>query len=225
MPTSSPQTSRPLVLVELLAIYLGVPLAVWWQWLPVPLIVLPLYVVAAYAGLWLLQRGGYRRRQLWFGDDPVAERAFVKIILWRFVAVIVVVGAVVSFFYPQKLFVLPLQHPFIWLLIILLYPPLSVYPQELLYRGFFFARYGAIFPEAGLRMAASTLFFVFMHIVFNNGIAILCTLIGGFLFAHTYARTRSLRLVCLEHTLYGYAIFTLGLGEFFVFGEARALLS
>jgi len=131
---------------------------------------------------------------------------------------------VVYVFYPEKLFILPIENPVIWLLIIFVYPPLSVIPQEFLYRSFFFARYSALFPGKHAMVIASTLFFVFMHIVFSNVIVILATLIGGYFFADTYSRTRSLRIVCFEHSLYGYVIFTFGLGEFFVFGVAKSLL-
>jgi len=47
-------------------------------------------------------------------------------------------------FYLFMLLVLPRQRPGLRLLVLLLYPLLSVYPQELLYRTFFFQRYGAL---------------------------------------------------------------------------------
>ena len=141
------------------------------------------------------------------------------------VAVVAAVWLVVYLFYPHRLFVLPREHPYLWLLFMALYPLFSVYPQELLYRAFFYTRYAALFSERDFMIVASTLCFMLMHIVFDNGIAPLSTLIGGYLFADTYSRTRSLRLVCLEHALYGYVIFTVGLGEFFVFGEMKSFLS
>jgi hypothetical protein len=117
-----------------------------------------------------------------------------------------------------------MEHPVVWLLIIVLYPPLSVVPQEILYRLFFFARYAGLFPAKNTMLIANTLCFVFMHIVFGNAIAIVATLIGGYFFADTYSRTQSLRLVSLEHSLYGIMIFTFGLGEFFVFGVAKSFI-
>ena len=38
--------------------------------------------------------------------------------------------------------------------------------------------------------------------------------------AYRYERTRSLWAVCLEHTLYGWLVFTAGLGRFFFTGIA-----
>ena len=54
-----------------------------------------------------------------------------------------------------------------------------------------------------------------MHFIFRNPWALAFTLIGGLFFSQTYARTRSLRLVCFEHALYGNFMFTIGIGEFF----------
>lgn len=204
--------------------FLLVPVAVWKQWLPVPLITIPLYVLVAYAVVWLLVYGQENLRHLWCGDSVAPEKAALKIIAIRFVFVVVLTWLVVYVFYPEKLFILPIENPVIWLLIIFVYPPLSVIPQEFLYRSFFFARYAELFPGKHAMVIASTLFFVFMHIVFSNVIVMLATLIGGYFFADTYSRTRSLRMVCFEHSLYGYVIFTLGLGEFFVFGVAKSLL-
>ena len=189
-----------------------------------PLITIPLYVTAAYAVVWLHVRKQQNAKQLWFGESVSLEKAVLKLIAIRFVFVVALVWLVVYMFYPEKLFMLPVEHPVIWLLILVLYPPLSVIPQELLYRSFFFARYAELFPDKNIMIIASMLCFVFMHIVFGNGIAILSTLIGGYFFADTYSRTRSLRVVCLEHSLYGYVIFTLGLGEFFVFGVAKSFV-
>lgn len=214
-----------ILLAELGAIFFLLPLAIWQQWLPVPLIVIPLYLLTAYAVWWLVKRGGFGLRQFWVGENRAAEKALLKIIALRLVAVTATVWLVVAEYYPERLFALPLAHPFLWLLFLAVYPPLSVYPQEVLYRAFFFARYRDIFPQRSMMIAASAVSFMFMHIVFGNGIALLSTIIGGVLFAMTFSRTRSLRLVCLEHTLYGYVMFTFGLGEFLVFGELKSLLT
>lgn len=101
-----------------------------------------------------------------------------------------------------------------------LYPLLSVWPQEMLYRAFLFTRYGPVFRSRTGTVLASAMAFGFAHILFLNWIAIGMTLIGGFLFATDYARHRSLRLTCLEHSLYGCLIFTVGLGRFFYTGAA-----
>jgi membrane protease YdiL (CAAX protease family) len=60
------------------------------------------------------------------------------------------------------------------------------------------------------------------HIVFNNWVAPVLCAVGGVLFAHTYHKTRSLALVCLEHALYGDFVFTVGLGRYFYHGAVGA---
>jgi hypothetical protein len=113
----------------------------------------------------------------------------------------------------NRLFSFPLERPSMWLLVMLLYPLLSVWPQEMVYRSFFLTRYA---PILGARIVpASALAFGYAHIVFNNWIAIVFCIAGGWLFATTYQRHRSLALVCIEHALYGCLIFTLGLGWYF----------
>lgn len=57
-----------------------------------------------------------------------------------------------------------------------------------------------------------------MHIIFRNPVAPLLTLPGGYLFATTYTRTRSLLITGIEHALYGDLVFTIGLGIYFYKG-------
>jgi hypothetical protein len=47
--------------------------------------------------------------------------------------------------YPESVFFCIKNNPRLWLLIMLAYPLLSVYPQELIYRGFIMHRYGCLF--------------------------------------------------------------------------------
>jgi len=120
---------------------------------------------------------------------------------------------------PSKFLDLPRHHPTLWLAIMLLYPLLSVWPQEVIFRRFFFARYEKIFGTAGL-VPASALAFGFAHIIFLNWVAVVMTLGGGAIFASDYAKYRRLGLACLEHSLYGCLIFTIGLGRYFYTGAA-----
>ncbi len=121
---------------------------------------------------------------------------------------------------PEYFLRLPRQDPRLWLLIMGLYPLLSVWPQEVLYRAFLFERYHTLLPTAFARITASAQAFGFAYIIFLNWFAIILTTAGGALFALDYERHRSLRLTCLEHSLYGCLIFTLGLGRFFYTGTA-----
>mgnify|MGYP006272088105 FL=1 len=99
-----------------------------------------------------------------------------------------------------------------------LYWTLSVIPQELLYRTFFYHRYQPYLPSHALLLMNAAAF-GFAHVIFKNTVAPLLTFGAGLLFAHSYERHRSLPLVSLEHALYGGLIFALGLGKYFTFGE------
>jgi membrane protease YdiL (CAAX protease family) len=68
---------------------------------------------------------------------------------------------------------------------------------------------------------ASALLFGTAHIFLGNFVAPVMSFFGGILFASTYARTRSLALVAIEHALYGDMIFTVGLGQYFYHGAAH----
>ena len=120
--------------------------------------------------------------------------------------------------YCGRLFDLPADRPLLWAAVLLTYP-LSVYPQELVFRTFFFARYSLIFPRQDHMILASALSFGWAHIFYGHRLSMVLAFVGGLFFAATYARTRSLRLVFLEHTLYGSLLFTVGLGSFFLLAK------
>jgi hypothetical protein len=178
--------------------------------------VLGLCIVAVGAAIWLTRRGKFDASCFWRSEDAGAEQRQLKQVLLRFSACAVGIVAVTSAFFPEKLFAFPRAMPLHWVLLLATYPPLSVYPQELLYRAFFLKRYQDLFPSGRGLWLANALAFAWLHLIFRNPLAVALTLVGGWFFAQTYARTRSMRLVCLEHTLYGSLIFSVGLGEFFL---------
>ncbi|HEY1907983.1 MAG TPA: CPBP family intramembrane glutamic endopeptidase [Myxococcaceae bacterium] len=177
---------------------------------------LPVLFVAAWVCLALLWRDPtfqrdelWRREQLWtWLRGPLA--------LALLVCTLLAVG--VFLLEPAHLFDLPRDSPWRWLAVMLLYPVLSVVPQELVFRTFFFHRYGRLFGGRWVAMAASAVTFSWAHIVLANGLAIGLTLLGGWLFARTYLRTRSLVATAVEHAAYGCLLFTVGLGRWFVTG-------
>jgi membrane protease YdiL (CAAX protease family) len=86
------------------------------------------------------------------------------------------------------------------------------------FRVVFFHRYRPLFPAPWMLIVASAVVFSFSHIVFRNWIALVLTLLGGLLFAWRYHQTRSFRAVWLEHVLWGWLLFTCGLGVYFLSG-------
>ncbi len=117
---------------------------------------------------------------------------------------------------------LPLERTSLWLFIMVAYPVFSVWPQEVVYRAFFYHRYKSILPGVLPRILVSALVFGFMHVVFLNWLAPAMTLVGGLLFAWTYERSKSLLAVSIEHALWGQLIFTIGIGWYFYGGSVPA---
>ncbi|MBH0060442.1 CPBP family intramembrane metalloprotease [Pseudoalteromonas sp. NZS71] len=101
-----------------------------------------------------------------------------------------------------------------WLLLLLLYPILSVIPQELIFRTYFFHRYKRIMPKKAVRIIVSASVFALAHIVYANWIAVALAFLGGLLFAYTYAQSRSTVVCVIEHSLWGMWMFTLGIGSY-----------
>lgn len=114
---------------------------------------------------------------------------------------------------------LPRERPGLLVVIWLVYPLLSAYPQEVTHRVFFWHRYACLFPDARLRVAVNALVFAWMHALFWNWVALAMTFVGGLLFAWTYERTRSSLAAGIEHGLYGAWAFTIGLGWFVFAGR------
>ena len=100
-----------------------------------------------------------------------------------------------------------------WLMLLLLYPILSVMPQELIFRTYFFHRYKRIMPSKTVRIIVSASVFALAHIVYANILAVLLAFLGGLLFSYTYAQSRSTFVCVIEHSLWGLWMFTLGLGD------------
>ena len=123
---------------------------------------------------------------------------------------------------PELLGAFVRERPVIWALLMIVYPLLSVYPQELIFRAFLFHRYAPLLPSATAKIMASAGAFGWAHVVFGNWTAPLLSAAGGLLFALTYARTGSLRLAAVEHALWGGLIFSVGLGRYFYSGAIPA---
>jgi membrane protease YdiL (CAAX protease family) len=144
-------------------------------------------------------------------------------LLLRDAVFLVLLGVGVRVFAPQLFFSLLQRSPAFWAVIMLFYPLLSVYPQELLYRAFFFHRYEGLFGSGWTMLFASALAFGFVHIIFGNALALALSFIGGLLFAYTYLHSGSLLLTCLDHAIFGNFLFTIGLGQFFYHGPPPRL--
>jgi uncharacterized protein len=204
-----------LLALECAFIFIGFPLLIKYR--IVPNFPIPYLLAAGLAAFILLRHDrsfDSVRLLVWRND-----RAFLPQLLLRDVICLVLLGVAVRLFAPELLFSLIRQRPWLWVAILILYPLLSVYPQEILYRAFFFHRYQDLFGSGWVMLLASALAFGFVHIVFGNWLAVGLCILGGLLFSLTYHQTGSLLLTCLDHAIFGNFIFTIGLGRFFYHGS------
>ena len=181
-----------------------------------------------FVALWAGAIGCYvfLRRDAAFGVLPHWNKAAInwqnlKPILVRFALSASVITVGILLFIPERLLDLPMENPRLWVSVLIFYPLLSVYPQEIIYRSFFMRRYKAAFSKPYKLVIVNALLFGYAHLIFHHWLTIVLSVIGGVMFAQTYLKTRSLGLVCIEHVLYGCWIFTIGLGYYFYTGVAR----
>ncbi len=119
--------------------------------------------------------------------------------------------------HPEDLFIVVKKNPTLWVIILFVYAFLSVIPQELLYRTYFFTRYKNLFKNPNHLLIINILVFPLAHVFLKSWLVLLVTLIGGALFALTYKRSKSILLTSLEHAIYGNWLFTIGMGEMLAF--------
>lgn len=176
-----------------------------------------LWVFALLAWRWMVHHD-YRFNIDW--NKTIFTKAFIYSVLRLLLPIAIALTIFTIVAIPERLFSLPLQRPFVWVMVMVLYPLLSVIPQEIIFRSFFFRRYAALFQTSGSMIIASALAFGWVHLLLLNWVAVVFSVFGGLIFARTYSKTRSLAAVCFEHALYGCVIFTLGLGYYFYHGQA-----
>jgi hypothetical protein len=219
---SAPPRPRALVRVflisEFLLLFVAIPLTLFFR-IDATLPPLPaLWAVAAYCLFALLGDSTFDHRQLW-NAAPLARH--LPEILALFATGVVVISTLVATYLPHLFLGLPRTHPRAWLLLLLAYVTLSVYPQGLIFRAFIFHRYRPLLSlQPQTRSLVLILFsasaFTLMHVVFHNWVALALTFPGGVIFARRYADTGSLFVSSLEHALYGCLLFTVGLAPYFL---------
>jgi membrane protease YdiL (CAAX protease family) len=205
--------------VELGVLFIGSPLLITFALhaLHIPLFLLLPPVLAGLV-IYLLWDPTFHVRGELYRGFAISE-------LWSILAMFVIVGGSVAAFVAQQMptMFLNLPHvaPRLWVFILIAYPIASVMAQELVYRTFFFHRYGPLFGDRRwLAITSNGLLFGFAHIIFGSFVSVALTTAVGFLLAYRYERTRSFWAVWLEHSLYGGLVFTVGLGRYFFTGVA-----
>ncbi|WP_216031188.1 CPBP family intramembrane glutamic endopeptidase [Psychrosphaera sp. I2R16] len=154
----------------------------------------------------------FKRFRLW---NLEKLREFLPNVMKTFLLAAFVITLASWWFTPQWLFSLPLEQTLMWIALLFLYPVLSAWPQEVIFRTYLFHRYKHIFKSKNLRAWLSALSFALAHLMFANWIAVVGSFFAGLVFAYTYMHSRSTLLVTLEHSLWGCWLFTAGLGIHF----------
>ncbi len=196
------------LLSEFFLIFIVLPLLFLGGLLGNEMIMPVLWIVFAYT-LVLLRRSGKR-----LFDYPLRRRDLIRVFK-RYLVILPGLLLLSLALFPQNLFDFPRKEPVLWSILMVAYPLVSAFVQEVIFRTFFFWRYRPLFSTNGAAILINAVLFSYTHAVFMNPVAVVLSFIGGFLFAFSFKRSRSLLLVFIEHTLYGNTLFTIGLGSFF----------
>lgn len=136
------------------------------------------------------------------------QRTFIQLLI-----IALLTTLYVWFVDKESLFIVVRTKPGLWLFILFFYSVFSVYPQELIYRTFYFQRYQSLFKDENLFIIINAILFSLAHLFFRNTLVMVLTFIGGILFALSYKKTKSTLLVSIEHAIYGCWLFTVGMGS------------
>lgn len=217
-------------IAELVALYFGVPFLVWLEVIPLGWVWVVLGSCAVYVIAMALTDRTFDRGSLWRWSG--VGREYPRIMVTWMIACAAM--AALTYGVDQQiipldtrqprelLFDFPARAPAFWALVMVLYPIFSAYPQELIYRTYFFHRYERLLGGRWPAILASAAAFGWMHVLFQNWIAVALSAILGILLGITYSRTRSGAAAWMEHALYGNAAFTIGVGWFFFTGSVQS---
>ncbi len=195
--------------IELIGIFVGVPLILIVDLVPGPKSI-ALLVVCVVSLILLLRDKTFDRRRLGFSGFH-KWLALAK----RFVIIASCLALYTVLTEPRNAMAVLRHNPALWASIMITYPVLSVVPQEIIYRVFFFHRYGELFVNKKLSVVTNAALFAFAHILFRNWVAVIGAFVAGILWTTTYLGSKSLLVVSIEHALYGNLVFTLGIGYYF----------
>lgn len=198
---------------ECLALFAGVP-ALMLVFFGAYSLFAVLWALAALSLALLAATPGFRFRDLLRG--PVLGEW--RLILGFAVACAIGCTLVAWALAPQAWLAMPRYRVGFWLTLLALYPLLSALPQEFIFRALFFERYGPLFPNRTVLIAANSAAFAVGHLFYVNPVAVAMSAAGGAVIAWAYARGRSFLLAVVLHALAGQIMFTAGLGRFFYHG-------
>ena len=183
---------------------------------------LPVLWLAAGACLLLLWRND---RTPWRVEKRSIDSRQRKVALTE-VAITVVTGSVLllllyQIISPEAMLRFPRERPVLWLIVLVMYPLLSVVPQGIIFRRWFVDRYRPILGTGPMMIVIGAACFGWSHLLFGNVVAPLVTAVGGVLFMRTYLRSGSGWLADLQHAILGDVAFTIGYGQWLYAGPVN----
>jgi len=205
--------------IECAVLFLVLPLAL--ALLPFRISPIPVLIAATVLVMILLLRDpSFNRFAL--TTLPDLRRNLVSMLLIIPIAAALLAG-LLYWLQPAAMFSFPRQQPNLWILVMCMYPIVSVVPQTIIYRVFFMHRYEPLFGKGWTMVFVATAAFALCHIIFKHPLPILLTSVGGLLFAWRYWSTGSAPLSALEHAIYGDLAFTIGYGWYLYHGSMRTM--
>ena len=205
--TSNPTSRSRLLWLEWAVLFIGWPLLAWTEWVRISkfLLFTPviLYALIAYQ---IASRDTPKKVTI-----PKPPKGF----LWRILGIAGVIALCGWIVRGPDALAFPQQRTLFWGVVMLLYPLVSAFPQEFLYRHFYWQRYRHLFGSPWIFWVVNSVLFALLHLMYDHWIPVVGTFLVNAAFAWTYERCRALRWVALEHAIYGQIVFTFGLGTFF----------
>ncbi|MEM7744574.1 MAG: CPBP family intramembrane glutamic endopeptidase [Pseudomonadota bacterium] len=217
MSVASATRPRTQLWFEFIALFVGVPIAmaVWFEQIQQHRLLFGVIWLLAFIAMFLLWRTpGFAFSQLFSGGIL----RHWKLILVYWVVTAMVSTAFVFAINPAMFLSFAISNPTFWLLVMVAYPVLSAWPQEIIYRSLFFERYAVLFPGPVMLIVTNGLLFGFGHLFYEHRITIMMTAAGGMIMGWAYWKYRSLPLAWVLHAVAGQIVFTAGLGYYFYSG-------
>ena len=175
--------SRNRLWFELLIIFVLIPTLL--DLLPFKRIVFVALWAGAIGCYLFLRRDNTFNKSLYWNRAGITW-ANLKPILIRFALSASILTAGVLLFVPERLLDLPMDNPGLWMRVLIFYPLLSVYPQEIIFRAFFMHRYAPSFTRTYKLIIVNALLFGYVHLIFHHWLTIVLSVMGGVMFARTY---------------------------------------
>ena len=172
--------------------------------------IIPLFIIAIFFLALLLKDPDFDKKNLTRFEKSYLGKSFRRMLV-----ITVLLVWFTWWIFPYLFLDYPVENFDSYIITFFLYPVASVFPQEIIYRVYYFHRYEQIVPEKYLLMLSNAFIFGLTHLIYGNWVAPVATFLAGWIFIYNYYQTRSLLNVSLEHYYYGLIMFTVGFGYFF----------